>query len=204
MGQKYSISGDAGRCQCQRYAAIGYFVPAAVLPVFCQSGVSYTVHYLLFAGVFGNVSVGEGEYREQYSGDDSRGLFLRVALISCLWSFGIWHSFDSICFSMSVEAKKNPICVVVHGTVRSYQSLGVYRLCGVGIVAFGNDCRFLAKKKEYMANFGIYRIVGDVCNYQPVTDPGDPGGRRQLYQSSGGNGIFRHTFFRDFLERIPK
>ena len=59
MGRQYGISGDAGRSQCQRYAAIGHFIPAAVLSVFCQGGVSYTIYDLLCAGVSGNVSVGK-------------------------------------------------------------------------------------------------------------------------------------------------
>ena len=63
------------------------FIPAAVLSVFCQGGVSYTIYDLLCAGVSGNVSVGKGEHGEQYSGGDSRGMFLCAALISGLRSF---------------------------------------------------------------------------------------------------------------------
>ena len=148
MGRQYGISGDAGRSQCQRYAAIGHFIPAAVLSVFCQGGVSYTIYELLCAGVSGNVSVGKGEHGEQYSGGDSRGMFLCAALISGLRSFGIRHSFGDICLSVSVETEKNPSRIDVYVTVRPDQPSGVYRLCGAGIVAFGTPCCLLSEKKE--------------------------------------------------------
>ena len=195
MGRQYGISGDAGRSQCQRYAAIGHFIPAAVLSVFCQGGVSYTIYDLLCAGVSGNVSVGKGEHGEQYSGGDSRGMFLCAALISGLRSFGIRHSFGGICLSVSVETEKNPSRIDVYVTVRPDQPPGVYRLCGAGIVAFGTPCCFLSKKKESMAGSGICRIAGDLCHCQLVTDPGDSGGRQQLCQPPGRNGVFRDSLF---------
>ena len=160
MGRQYGISGDAGRGQCQRYAAVGHSIPAAVLSVFCQGGVSYTIHDLLCAGVSGNVSVGKGEHGEQYSGGDSRGMFLCAALISGLRSFGIRHSFGGICLSVSVETEKNPSRIDVYVTVRPDQPPGVYRLCGAGIVAFGdvkavNDLSFRVKKGELFAFLGV-------------------------------------------------
>ncbi len=42
-----------GRGQCQRYAAVGHSIPAAVLSVFCQGGVSYTIYDLLCLAFLG-------------------------------------------------------------------------------------------------------------------------------------------------------
>lgn len=45
MGRQYGISGDAGRSQCQRYAAIGHFIPAAVLSV--SAKVAFLTQYMI-------------------------------------------------------------------------------------------------------------------------------------------------------------
>ena len=127
--------------------------PSAILflPLYClfSARVAFLTQYMIcFVLAFLGMYLLVKESTEQYSGGDSRGMFLCAALISGLRSFRIRHSFGGICLSVPVETEKNPSRIDVYVTVRPDQPPGVYRLCGAGIVAFGTSCYLLSKKKE--------------------------------------------------------
>ena len=196
MGRQYGISGDFGRGQCRRYAAVGHSIPAAVLSVFCQGGVSYTIYDLLCLGVSGNVSVGKGEHGEQYSGGDSRGMFLCAALISGLRSFGIRHSFGGICLSVSVETEKNPSRIDVYVTVRPDHHLVYTGYVVLGIVAFGTPCCLLSEKERINGRFWDLQsslVTYVIVNWSLILEI--LVGRQQLCQPPGRNGVFRDSLF---------
>ncbi len=128
--------------------------PSAILflPLYClfSARVAFLTQYMsCFVLAFsGNVSVGKGEHGEQYSGGDSRGMFLCAALISGLRSFGIRHSFVTYAFLCLWKRKRilpALMCTLLFGLTSHLVYTG-YVVLGLWLLAL--LVAFFQKRKE--------------------------------------------------------